>query len=119
MYPLLPLFKASLGRQLSYTSELGLVIRLVAFPSVALYSLQPSFHIEFSGQIVCTGGDVCRSAVVQVGNEHEMYSFLLLLRFSQPVSAPKRRTSLGSDGVFAHGTVVKRREGSPAAEKEL
>ncbi len=52
-------------------------------------------------------------------NEPEIYSFLLLLRFTQPVSAPKRRTSLGNDGVFAHGTVVKRREGSPAAEKEL
>lgn len=52
-------------------------------------------------------------------NEPEIYSFLLLLRFSQPVSAPKRRTSLGNDGVLAHGTVAKRREDSPAAEKEL
>lgn len=51
-------------------------------------------------------------------NEPEIYSFLLLLRFSQPVSAPKRRTSLGNDAVFAHGTVAKRREDSPAAEKE-
>lgn len=51
-------------------------------------------------------------------NEPEIYSFLLLLRFSQPVPAPKRRTSLGNDDVFAHGTVVKRRKDSPAADKE-
>lgn len=42
--------------------------------------------------------------------EPEIYSFLLLLRFSQPVSAPKRRTSLGNDDVFLHGTVVKCRK---------
>lgn len=54
-----------------------------------------------------------------MGKEPEIYSFLLLLRFSQPVSAPKRRTSLGNDGVLSDGTVVKRREDNPAAEKEL
>lgn len=52
-------------------------------------------------------------------NYPEIYSFLLLLRFSQPVSVPKRRTSLGNDGVLAHGTVAKCREDGPAAEKEL
>lgn len=52
-------------------------------------------------------------------NDTGIYSFLLLLRFSQPVSAPKRRTSLCNDDVLAHGTVAKRREDGPAAEKEL
>ena len=48
-------------------------------------------------------------------DEPEIYSVLLLLRLSQPVSAPKRRTSLGNDDVLAHGTVAKRREDRLAA----
>lgn len=91
---------------------------LVAFPGVEPSFLQPSVHMELLREIICTGGDVRCSGVVQVEGELEMYSFLLLLRFSQPVSVPKRLTSLGSDDVFTHGTVVKRREDSPAAEKE-
>ncbi|KAG7225031.1 hypothetical protein INR49_014486 [Caranx melampygus] len=77
-------FSASLGRQLGYSNELGLVIQLVAFPSVALSSFNPASTSS-----------------------------------SRPVSAPKRRTSLGNDGVLSDGTVVKRREDYPAAEKEL
>lgn len=55
-------------------------------------------------------------------NEHEIFSFLLLLRFSLSRYLLLQRDALhfGNDGVSKHGTVVKRREageGSPAAEK--
>lgn len=47
-HPLRPFYylKLRLGRQLSYSSELALVIRLVAFPRRGPFFLQPSFHIR-------------------------------------------------------------------------
>lgn len=108
---LLPLSKRRFGRQLFSSDELGSVFQLVAFSSVAISSFNPASTSSCRGKC----GDARWTELVHGAASSNKCCFNLLLRFSQPVSAPKRRTSLGNDDVFMHGTVGKRRKNRPCS----